>query len=247
MDEWDEQIAAMLNNPGERMAPFAMPLVYTDTDRISRHHSPPADLDHNPYPPGDVGTLTEPGASASYRVTVSGRPWPPPAAEIPVTDEMKVAGGEARELHGLGVFSSAITENEVIYRAMRSLEPVSPVSYQAEHAAHLETAQALRWTQQDREKARGENQALGKLYCETTERNGELNTMIERQAHALGDAATEIALLRQALAMKDARIGELKSVLASTPVAFEDPDAKPEPARNPFRDFGHDPRRMGPL
>lgn len=40
----------------------------------------------------------------------------------------------------------------------------------------------------------------------------------------------EIALLRQALAAKDARIGELKSVLACTPVAFEDPDAKPVPA-----------------
>lgn len=40
----------------------------------------------------------------------------------------------------------------------------------------------------------------------------------------------EIDLLRQALAAKDARIAELKSVLACTPVAFEDPDVKPAPA-----------------
>lgn len=56
----------------------------------------------------------------------------------------------------------------------------------------------------------------------------------------------EIGMLRQALAMKDARIAQLDTRLASTPVAFEDPDATPEPERNPFRDFGHDPRRMGP-
>lgn len=65
-----------------------------------------------------------------------------------------------------------------------------------------------------------------------------------QEIHAAKDA--EIALLRQALAMKDARIGELKSVLASTPVAFEDPDARPEPASNPFREFPRDMRKMGP-
>lgn len=50
----------------------------------------------------------------------------------------------------------------------------------------------------------------------------------ERDA-AIAVKDDEIALLRQALAAKDARIGELKSVLACTPVAFEDPDAKPVP------------------
>ena len=59
--------------------------------------------------------------------------------------------------------------------------------------------------------------------------------------------AEEIRLLHLALAAKDARIGQLKSILASTPVAFEDPDEIPKPAHNPFQDFGHDRRRMGPL
>jgi hypothetical protein len=57
---------------------------------------------------------------------------------------------------------------------------------------------------------------------------------------------TEIALFFQSLAMKDARIGELKSILASTPVAFEDPDEKPKPKSSPFREFPNDRRRMGP-
>lgn len=39
----------------------------------------------------------------------------------------------------------------------------------------------------------------------------------------------EIVLLRQALAAKDARIAELKSVLACTPVAFDDPNGNPAP------------------
>ena len=51
----------------------------------------------------------------------------------------------------------------------------------------------------------------------------------ERQA-AQSQCDSHITMLRQALAAKDARIAELKSVLASTPVAFEDPDAKPAPA-----------------
>lgn len=41
--------------------------------------------------------------------------------------------------------------------------------------------------------------------------------------------AQEVRLLRLALAAKDARIAQLKTRLASTPVAFEDPDAKPSP------------------
>lgn len=104
-----------------------------------------------------------------------------------------------------------------------------------------------------RERARVENQVLGKLYCEATERNVYLEAVVGNMPTAdsvkemLDGKDAEIALLHQALAMKDARIGELKSVLASTPVAFEDPDAKPEPEINPFRNFGHDPRRMGPL
>lgn len=274
-----------------------------------------ARLDDNPYPPGDVGTLTESGAPASYRVTVSGRPWPPPAAEIQVTDEMHAVGLAEYEL---------CQDVTTIYRSMRPLEPMEHdwtmmLLARAERDAalaevpfikggHYDPADSERygchliwWPDElrppffegdkgsrtlhmscptsgmptyydigyderrpitqavldsmesgiqrlssERQKAREENQALCKLYCETTERNIELNGMIERQACALGNAANEIALLRQALAMKDARISELKSVLASTPVAFEDPDAKLEPTSNPFRDFAHDPRRMGP-
>ena len=59
------------------------------------------------------------------------------------------------------------------------------------------------------------------------------------------------SLLRVALktalatvAAKDARIAALKSELARRPPAFVDPE--PESAHNPFRDFNHDPRRMGP-
>ena len=84
---------------------------------------------------------------------------------------------------------------------------------------------------------------------------GEIVTLgVERDALAASCAAvtlkneemaTEITLLRQALAAKDARIAQLKSILATTPVAFEDPDEKPVVKPNPFRDFGHDRRRMG--
>lgn len=265
------------------------------------------------YAAGDVISLTDGGhqplwigvdlasgpdktAYLSYRtlpIERSGRPSPPPAAEIPVTDEMHAVGLAEYEL---------CQDVTTIYRAMRPLEPmqVTPGLWNdqsvkalmadrdqlqemlgltkgwrgvasigslrladgswgdcvAVHRQDWEDACAGKLAPgpvtmlsavEDREKAREENQALGKLYCETTERNIELNGMIERQARALGNAATEIALLRQALAMKDARIGEFKSVLASTPVAFEDPDAKPEPEINPFRNFGHDPQRMGPL
>lgn len=85
--------------------------------------------------------------------------------------------------------------------------------------------------------------AIGKLADERDalqSQNATLNGTIERQAYCVGNLAN-------AIAAKDARIAELKSIMASTPVAFEDPDAKPAVVPNPFRDFGHDPRRMGPL
>lgn len=73
-----------------------------------------------------------------------------------------------------------------------------------------------------------------------------IQRLISERHEIRADKDAEIALLRQALAMKDARIAQLDTRLASIPVAFEDPDATPEPEHNPFRDFGHDPRRMGP-
>lgn len=169
----------------------------------------------------------------------SGRPWPPPAAEIPVTDEMRRAGSVASGFAPDHVQAGPMAV--AIYRAMAALAPVELVSEGEQQAVR------------QRERARQENQALGKLYCEATERNVYLEAVVANMPTAdsvkemLDGKDAEIALLRQALAMKDARIGELKSVLASTPVAFEDPDAKPEPEINPFRNFGHDPRRMGPL
>jgi len=79
------------------------------------------------------------------------------------------------------------------------------------------------------------------------ERRPVTQEIVDNMDTAIQKLAAERTLLRQALAAKDARIAELKSVLACTPVAFEDPDAKPVVKPNPFRDFGHDPRRMGPL
>lgn len=207
-----------------RTAPFAMPLVYTDTDRISRHRSPPAA--EIPVIPG-MQEITrkqfleicgpdaelEPGwayGTDNGGITITSRYTPPD--EIPVTDEMtKEADREG--------FCMSNESYAAIYRAMRPLDrssiTMACANILGQRIAYLEAVVANMPT-------------------------------ADSVKEMLDGKDAEIALLRQALAMKDARIGELKSVLASTPVAFEDPDAKPEPEINPFRNFGHDPRRMGP-
>lgn len=95
---------------------------------------------------------------------------------------------------------------EPIYRAMHAAAPVPLVSEAEDRIATLEGS---------RERWRNEVARLGRQAC------GLYATIDLRDA--------QIAMLHQALAAKDARIAELKSVLASTPVAFEDPDAKPVP------------------
>lgn len=146
-------------------------------------------------------------------------PWMAlPATEIPVTDEMHAVGLAEYEL---------CQDVTTIYRAMRPLEPTTTIMVVTEDV-------------QGQRNAAWERIA----YLEAVVANMPTADSVKEM---LDSKDAEIALLRQALAMKDARIGELKSVLASTPVAFEDPDAKPEPEINPFRNFGHDPRRMGPF
>lgn len=157
-------------------------------------------------------------------------PWmAPPAAEIPVTDEMRRAGSVASGFAPDHVHAGPMAV--AIYRAMDAHRPVPLVSEAEDRIAALM-------------KERDADKRL--IECDTAAIVAQAGENIRLRA-LLATKDAEIALLRQALAMKDARIGELKSVLASTPVAFEDPDAKPEPEINPFRNFGHDPRRMGPL
>lgn len=128
------------------------------------------------------------------------------AADIPVTDEMIAA---ARNLGEDGWTKNIIDR----YRAMHALAPVPLVS-EAEDQRFADRQEILN--------LRGAVAWRDDRIAELVKATDECVSLGVRQLD-------EIAMLRQALAAKDARIAELKSVLASTPVAFEDPDAKPPP------------------
>lgn len=94
--------------------------------------------------------------------------------------------------------------NEAIYRAMHAAAPVELVSAAEDlKLAYSEIAYL--------------NRCIARLPSPKS------------VAEMVNEKDAEITLLHQALAMKDARIAQLKTRLASTPVAFEDLDAKPEP------------------
>lgn len=179
-----------------------------------------ADLDGNPYVfdammavPLDV-LYGKPGFGMAPPAMEAGRPWPPPTSTseegaLPVSfgPRVEVNGYMQQAARGAAICSGYLPyddgTNEAIYRAMHAAAPVvfGEPTYDGgpSHLAAL---------------ARERDQA---------------NERCTRQASVLGDTANEIALLRLALAAKDTRIAELKSILACTPVAFEDPDAKPAP------------------
>lgn len=217
-----ERVAHLLGQPGAGMAPPAMesdmaanienPLwVGAEDEKGSLRIRMPASfmvtrgdkVEHRDSGI-DIGpTMRLLGDNLPASSPETNRPWPPPSLQSMVNDEMRQAARDAAILSGYLPYDDGT--NEAIYRAMRPLERAGAMT--------VRDHKMLEQTRGERDEARFDAQHLRSGYAESLERE-----------RALSD---EIGMLHQALAAKDARIAELKSVLACTPVAFEDPDAKP--------------------
>jgi len=150
-----------------------------------------------------------------------------------ITPKMSAAGADTIDhINGYSDLGIRKTICDRIYLAMHAVAPVELVS-------------------------EGERQAVR----ERDEARAERDRWIDHTKFVLADRLalrTELMAARDALASKDDRIAELDSQLVAAVkrlkaqhdmwvgfAAASVPVSEPEP--NPFRDFGHDPRRMGPL
>lgn len=192
-----------------------------DMAEVSHASKSAADLDGNPYPMtrADVfaGALSVP---LDVLYGGAGRPWPPPVT--PEEGAWPVSFAPDIQVTDEMRIAGAVAANEVclsLFMAKWNSSDAVQIACAAYRAMHAV--------------------APVPLVTEAEDKIAALTDRLDRANKLTTD-------MLELLEVKDARIAALDSELARRPAAFVDPDP-PKPERTPFREFRHDPRRMGPL